>query len=232
MTFGVVSGMALPLLMFPSVIITSVSSLLIPEFSSFYAKKEIKQINRISYRLLKITFIFAICVFGIFFTFPDELCSLMYEDTSVVYFLKILSPLIILMYIDTIVDGMLKGLNEQVSVMKCNILDLFISTSLLYVLLPILGIEGHIIVLYISEILNTVISVIQLVKISKVRIKFFIWTFFPIMGIMLSRYVIKFINIDVNSNIFSLIIEILLFVIIYLGFLSFASIITKKDFKI
>lgn len=230
--YGVVNGMALPLILFPSVIITSISSLLIPEYSSFYAKNDTKQINRISTRLLKITFIFSICVFGIFFTFPEELCRLMYEDTSVIYFVKLLSPLIVLMYIDTIVDGMLKGLNEQVAVMKCNILDLFISTGLLYVLLPIMGIHGYIVVLYVSEVLNTVISVFQLVKISKVEIKFLLWLIMPIAGIILSRYVINFINFDTNTNIFSLVVEILLFVIIYLGFLSFANIISKKDFKI
>ena len=230
--YGIVSGMALPLLLFPSVIITSISSLLIPEYSSFYAKNDTNQINRISYKLLKITFIFSICVFGIFFTFPDELCSLMYKDTNVVYYLKLLSPLIILMYIDTIVDGMLKGLNEQVAVMKCNILDLFISTILLYILLPKMRIMGYIVVLYISEILNVVISIMQLIKISKVKIKYFTWTILPIAGILFSRYTIKFFNINIHSDIFSLIIEILLFILIYLGFLSFTSIITKKDFKI
>ena len=230
--YGIVSGMALPLLLFPSVIITSISSLLIPEFSTFYAKNDTTQINRISFKLLKITFIFSICVFGIFFTFPEELSTLMYKDTNVVFYLKLLSPLIILMYIDTIVDGMLKGLNEQVAVMKCNILDLFISTILIYILLPIMGIMGYIVVLYISEILNVIISTIQLVKVSKLKIKYFNWTILPIAGIMLSRYTIKFFNININSNIFSLIVEILLFVLIYLGFLSFASIITKKDFKI
>lgn len=230
--YGIVSGMALPLILFPSVIITSISNLLIPEYSSFYANNDTKQINRISTRLLKITFIFSICIFGVFFTFPEELCNLVYEDKSVIYFVKLLSPLIILMYIDTIVDGMLKGLNEQVAVMKCNILDLFISTFLLYILLPIMGIHGYIVVLYVSEVLNTIISVIQLVKISKVEIKFLLWLIIPIAGIMLSRYLIKFINLNIGNNVFSLTIEILLFILSYLGFLSFANIISKKDFKI
>lgn len=232
--YGIVNGMALPLIMFPSVIITSISNLLIPEYSTFYAKNDIKQIKRISLKLIKITFIFSICVFGIFFTFPNELCSLMYNDQNVVYYIKMLAPLIIFMYIDNIVDGMLKGLNEQVAVMKCNILDLFISTGLLYILLPIMGINGYIVVLYISEILNTVISVIQLIKVSKIKIKFFKWSFFPIAGVLLSRYIIKIININININfnVLSLIAEIIIFITIYISFLYFSSIITKNDLKI
>lgn len=230
--FGIVSGMALPLLMFPSVIIISISNLLIPEYSYFYAKNDLNRINKISAKLLKITFIFAICIFGIFFTFPYELSSLMYKEKDVIYYIQILSPLIIFMYIDTIVDGMLKGLNKQVAVMKCNIFDLFLSTSLLYILLPLLGILGYIIVLYISEILNTVISIIQLIKVTKVKIKFITWSFFPIASAILSRYVIKFINIKISSDILSLISEIVIFVSIYLSFLYFINIITKEDLKI
>ena len=198
--------MALPLLLFPSVIITTISGLLIPEFSTFYAKGDNKQIKRISNRILKITFIFAILVFGVFFTFPDALSNIIYNDTNVVHFIKLLAPLIILMYIDTIVDGILKGLNEQVAVMKCNILDLFLSTFLLYILLPIMGINGYIVVLYVSEILNTTISVIQLIKVSKIKINYLLW------GIIV-------INISV-------------FIFVYLSYLAFASIISKNDFKI
>ncbi len=230
--YGIVSGMALPLILFPNVIIISISNLLIPEYSSFYAKNDTTQINKISTKLLKITFLFSICVFGVFFTFPEELCNLIYQDKSVIFFVKLLCPLIVLMYVDSIADGMLKGLNEQVAVMKCNILDLFISTGLLYFLLPVLGIYGYIVVLYVSELLNTIISMIQLIRISKVKIKFLSWVILPIFGIILSRYIIKFININISCNVFSLVIEIMLFSIIYIGFLSFANIISKKDFKL
>ncbi len=230
--YGIVSAMALPLLLFPSVIITSISNLLIPEFSTFYAKGETKQINRISNKILKITFIFAICVFGIFFTFGDELSNIIYSDKNVTHFVKLLSPLIILMYIDTIVDGILKGLNEQVAVMKCNILDLFLSTFLLYILLPIMGINGYIVVLYVSELLNTIISIIQLIKVSKIKIHYLLWGIIPLSGIILSRYFVNFIKLTLKNNIISLIVNIVIFIIIYLGYLFFASIISKKDFKI
>ena len=230
--YGIVNGMALPLIMFPSVIITSISNLLIPEYSTFYAKNNLNQIKRISLKLLKITFIFSICVFGIFFTFSDDLCNMLYENKEVVYYVKILSPLIILMYIDTIVDGMLKGLNMQVAVMKCNIIDLFLSTFLLYFLLPIFKIKGYIMVLYFSEILNTVISIIQLVKASKIKIKYLTWTIIPLASIMLSRYVIKLLNFAFTSSIVTLIIKIVIFILIYLSFLFFSSILEKKDLKI
>ena len=78
-----------------------------------------------------------------------------------------LSPLIVLMYIDNIIDNMLKGLNRQFKVMLCNIADLVITISLLYFLLPILGISGFIISMYVSEIFNFTISYLELRKTTK-----------------------------------------------------------------
>lgn len=43
--YGVVAGMVMPIITFPCVFIDSFSSLLIPEFSRYYAKKDYKRIR-------------------------------------------------------------------------------------------------------------------------------------------------------------------------------------------
>ena len=63
---------------------------------------------------------------GIFWCFSEELSNSIYSEANVSIFIKVLSPLIVLMYIDNIVDGILKGLDKQVAVMGINILDLFL----------------------------------------------------------------------------------------------------------
>ena len=51
-------------------------------YGKFKAKLSNDLIKRISNRILKITFIFAILVFGVFFTFPDALSNIIYNDFS------------------------------------------------------------------------------------------------------------------------------------------------------
>ena len=55
--------------------------------------------------------------------------------------------MLIVTYLDTIVDSMLRGIDEQVSVMKVNILDLFISiflSSIYYLMyLVVISITFH-----------------------------------------------------------------------------------------
>ncbi len=229
--YGIITGMVLPIILFPNVIITSFSNLIIPEFSYYYADRNYTRINQICTRLFKICLIFSIGIFGILLTFSDKLSMIMYGNLETSYYIKLLSPLIILMYLDTIVDGMLKGLNEQVSVMKCNILDLVTSISFIFFLLPVLGINGYIIVLYISEILNTVISIFQLLKITKSKIKYIYWVIIPLSGAFFARYALNFLDIT-STRISTLIFQFALYIIFYTIFLFFTSCINKKDFKL
>ena len=79
------------------------------------------------------------------------------------------------MYLDNIIDNMLKGLNKQFSVMICNILDLAITISFLYFFLPKLGLVGYLFSILISEIVNFSISYFQLYKTTGFKIPFFIF---------------------------------------------------------
>ena len=89
----------------------------------------------------------------------------MYKDISIGYYIKILAPLATFIYVDTVVDSVLRGLDAQVGVMIINILDLVISVSFIYFAVPKLGLAGHLISIYMSEILNFTISLAQLIKI-------------------------------------------------------------------
>ena len=156
----------------------------------------------------------------------------MYNNIKIATYVKILSPLLFIIYLDTIVDSILKGLNEQLSVMKCNILDLFVSISFIYFLLPVFGAYGYIVVIYISELLNGFISVRKLLKLTHVKFDYVLWVLKPIFAGIITSQTLKLINIFLYNQIFSLIINILLFISIYLFYLYLMSCITKKDIKI
>lgn len=230
--YGLISGMTLPILLFPSVFINSFSSLLIPEFSSIYVTKNYNRINTLTTKIFKSTLIFSACIFGIFLNFSNDLSQLIYGNKEVGTYLLYLAPVVLIMYLDTIVDGMLKGLNEQVNVMKCNILDLFVSISFIYFLLPIYSINGYIAVIYISEILNGVISIRQLIKVTKLKIKYFSWIIKPVGICLLTRYIINFINLSTGNNAITLILNIIIFIATYVLFLFITNCVTKQDLKI
>ena len=165
--YGIVNGMAMPIIMFPVILVTSFSSLLVPEFSRFHIEKNYKKIRNISFIVLIGTFIFSVIIAILIFAFANTLSKILYNKLEIAKYLKILYPLIVVMYLDIVIDSILKGLDAQVSVMAINVFDCVVSIAFIYFLVPILGFSGYIISIFISEIIDFTLSGTKLLKILK-----------------------------------------------------------------
>lgn len=220
--YGQISGMVMPIIMFPCIFITSFCSLLIPEFSEYNVQNKKFQINYNISKIIKYTLYFSICIFGIFICFSEELCSIIYNLPELSKFLIILSPTIILIYLDKVIDSILKGLDKQVRVMGINIIDLFSSISFIFFLLPIFGISGYLFVILFSETLNFALSLRILIK--ETHFKFDISNILkPILCLILSLIFINCFKCFFDLNIISLIVLICLFIVFYLMGLKFCE---------
>ena len=163
--YGMIHGMALPLILFPSLFITSFCALLIPEFSRYYIKKDFKRVKHISIYILTLSTIFSVILTMLLFVFSDKLAVIFYKKIEIGKYIRIMCPLVFFMYVDTVVDSILKGLNAQVGIMIINIIDLFVTISIIYFVVPILGVAGYILSIFISEILNFSLSLWQLIHV-------------------------------------------------------------------
>lgn len=228
-SYGIINGMVMPLILFPCSFISSFSSLLIPEFSYMNAKMETQKISFALNKILKICFIFSFLVMGIFWCFSEELNNMVYPNVDITFYIKLLCPLIVLMYIDNIVDSILKGLDKQVSVMGINIIDLISSISLIYFLLPFQGIKGYIVVLFISEIINGVLSLLLLIKHTNFKIDFPNWIFKPFFSILFLNII--FSNFNVSNSFVEFIFYVFIFIAIYFLLLVLFRSVVKKDVR-
>ncbi len=224
-TYGLINGMAMPILMFPEVIINSFSGLLVPEFTYFYTRNDHNKISTIISKIFKISLLFSIGVIGVFLFYSDNVSIAIYNNLDIAFYLKILCPLLLFMYLDSIVDNILKGLNQELSVMKCNILDLFVSIFCIYFLLPIFGISGYILVIFISELLNSSISIIQLKQITKFKLDLINWILKPFICIFISYFLTEKLIYNDCNDIFSFILKLFIF----LGFYFLFILLLKCD---
>lgn len=167
--YGTLNSMALPLLLYPAALLTSFSSLLIPEITRHHAAKNNVEIRYIAGRVYQMTLLFSIGAGGIMMLLGGELGNVLYKSDEVAHFLLLLSPLVPIMYLDSATDAMLKGLGEQVYSMNVNILDALISVGAVALLVPRMGIAGYVVTIYITEILNAAFSVTRLLRVSNFR---------------------------------------------------------------
>ncbi len=221
--YGLINGMTFPLLMFPSVFINSFSGLLIPEFANFKIKNNYFMMNKIICFIFKLASIFSICIIGIFLTFTEEICTIVYHNLETVKFVVLLCPIIIFMYLDTIIDSMLKGLDRQVEVMYCNIADLFITITLIYSFIPIYGIYGYIIILYISEIFNFTVSLYQLYKETHFKFDYVFCVILPLILILIIKFAFDTFDYYLTSRKTIVIIKISVFILAYLLLILIAN---------
>lgn len=181
--YGVLHGMVMPLILFPSAVLYAFSSLLVPELSECAALGNMDRARRIGEKVFRISLFFSLGVAGVFLAFSRAFGIGIYESEEAARQLRLISVLIPVMYLDSAVDGMLKGLGEQVFCMKVNVVDSALCLVLVTVLVPKFGIDGYIALTVISEIVNASLSIMRLLKVTGIKIRYLKWIILPIFSI-------------------------------------------------
>lgn len=173
-SYGTIHGMVFPLILFPSAICSTFSGLIVPELSELAAKYKTiyknKHICYIARRALTFALFFGIGTSGVLICFSEPLGLAVYDSIEAAEFIRIFAPLVPVMYLDTTVDGMLKGLGQQLHSMFYNIIDASMSVVLVWTLVPKIGVYGYVVCIFITELVNLAFSLSRLMTVTGVSI--------------------------------------------------------------
>ena len=230
-TYGVISAVALPTVMYPSAFVGAFSSLVIPEVTEFHSAENKREVSYVTSRAFYVTLFFSILCAGIFCTFPGDICTAIYGDAEAAVYLRALAPLMPVMFLDTVTDSILKGLGKQFYTMCVNIADAGLSALLVWLLVPRIGIWGYILVIYISECVNTVFSIWKLIALVDFRPQLYKWLFGPLLGAVgaanLSRFVFSVLALPLSG--FVVVLEFLIFILFYLLICRAIGALSRED---
>ena len=173
--------MALPVVLFPSAFISSFSGLLVPEVAESVARGDHKRVARLAFRTVTPALIFSFGVAGVMGCFGRELGVAVYGSAEAGEYIRLLAPLIPIMYVDSTVDAFLKGMGEQVYSMNVNIIDAGASVLLVWLLLPRMGLAGYVVAIYVTETLNTTLSLCRMLRMSRMPVKLWKQVFGPLL---------------------------------------------------
>ncbi len=189
--YGRMQGMVMPVVLFPASFISSLCSLLVPELAEAAAGGRPKSIQRTAERALRFTLSFSFFVTSLLIVFADPLCTLFFQSPEAGDLLRIMAPIVPIMYVDSVVDGMLKGLDQQMYSFRYNFMDSLLRVAAIAVCLPLWGMAGYLCILFFSEIFNASLSIHRLLKVTELEVDVTSWVLAPAVAAALLYYLLS-----------------------------------------
>ena len=156
-SYGTLTGMALPLVLFPSAVTNALSVMLLPAVSESQAGKDRKAIARLSVRTVQSCLLLGILC-TIFFLVFGNLCGiLLFDSNEAGTYIQILSWLCPFLYLGTTLASILNGLGKTFLVFLSNMAALFIRFSFVWFVIPFSGIKGYLLGLLFSQLLHSLL---------------------------------------------------------------------------
>lgn len=181
--YGVLTGMSLPLLLFPSALTNSLSVMLLPNISEAQATKDYTQIKETAAGTIKYCLILGILCTGIFLTFGKRMGLLLFQNVLAGSFLVTLAWICPFLYLTTTLSSILHGLGKTFITFIHNLIGLSIRILFILFCVPKVGIAGYLWGILVSQLLITLLSFYRLNQIVPIKISLQSWCIIPIVSI-------------------------------------------------
>lgn len=186
--YGMMQGMVMPVLFFPSAFLSALSMLLIPEMAEANAAGKKELIQQAASKAFRVTLMFSFLTTSLLIVYANDIGMLFYKNTEMCDALRVMAPILPLMYLDNVVDGMLKGLDQQLYSLKYNFSDSVMRVILIAVTIPVFGIRAYMVILFLSEIYNASFSINRLLKVTTLKVDIIGWILTPAVSAALLYY--------------------------------------------
>ncbi len=183
---GRLTGMAMPLITFPSSLLTALATATMPAISESYALKKHNIIKSTLHQSLTFTAIISAFTTGIFIAFPTELGILIYSQRQIGDMLKILAILCPFMYTQVTMSAVLNGLGEQLFIFKIGLLSSTINLCAICFAVPFFGINGFIYPWILNSIIVTFVTIYKVNNTLEILIPIVRQYLLPTLAIILS----------------------------------------------
>ncbi len=223
-TYGVITQMALPVIMFPIALLQAMADMLVPRLTEAQTRGEVLSVCYMVSRSLRLGILFCTMVSGAMFFFSEELGVLIYRSNEAGLYIKTFAPLVPIIYIDAVTDGCLKGLGEQVYSMALNVAEGVLNVVLLFIFLPKGAIGAYIVIMYIKEGLNTFLSLRRLTEVTNVRLEYKTTVTVSLCAVA------AWISTEIVSP-GNTVIKIMFYIIFYVAMLYVSDSVTRNDIK-
>ncbi len=180
--FGMIRGMVVPILFFPFAFLASLVSVFTPEISRLNILKDRRPLYARISSIMSFVSLLSVAVGGLFFFLNYEIGEAFYPNENTAQAIKILSLVTPFMYVETVSDGLLKAIGEQVQTHKFSVYNSILRVVLILLLVSRTGETGYLWLLVISNTFTYLLCRIRLYKVTGIKPRWATDILLPLLG--------------------------------------------------
>ncbi len=162
-TFGIITGMALPVILFPSTLTNSVSVMLLPNVArEQHSHKKI--LKKVRYALL-FSLLFGFACVVMYLTIGAPFGAYIFNESNLKIYIRIMAWLCPFMFISTTFKSILHAMGKAARVFANNMLSEILCLLCIVFLIPKMGIYAYLLGLLLSQFSNAVLNMTSVYKI-------------------------------------------------------------------
>lgn len=155
--YGVLTGMAFPLIFFPNALTSSVSILLLPVISENIALGKTSAVKKSIFQTIQYCSILGFFCMGFFLMLGKTIGIRVFHSELAGYFIGELSFLCPFLYLNSTLSGILQGLGKSTALFLCNSITALLRLCMTWFVVPMIGMKGYLWGLLVSQILLTIL---------------------------------------------------------------------------
>lgn len=157
-TYGVLNGMALPCILFPSAITTSAAAMLMPTVAEIQTTGKQREIINITKKSCSLCFLLGLSCCFVFLISGKWIGNILFKNETAGDFILTLAWICPFLYTNTTFQSVINGLGKTKQTLFISMTGLFIRILSIYILIPTFGIKGYLWGLLASQLIVSIIS--------------------------------------------------------------------------
>jgi stage V sporulation protein B len=235
MEYGKLTGMAMPLISFPSLVTSSLAITLVPAISEALSMKQLRSVNYRISKSIQLTFILGFIFTSIFLAFPHEIGGILYRREKVGELLFILAFTCVFAYLQQTLLGVLNGMGKQAVSLRNSVIGSIIRIGFVYFAIPLYGIKGYVVGIIISSGFVCALNLATVANTTGMTIDFRNWIIKPgfvgIVMFFISKYIYSFFGIFTKSMALNTVLAVAANILIGFTLMTIIGVLKKDEIQ-
>lgn len=160
--FGILTGMAMPMILFPSVLTNSVSVMLLPSISQAKAQKNQTLIHRTIRRTIESCLVLGFASTLFFLLTYSYIGQYLFANSLAGVYVRTLSFICPFMFLSTTLNSILHGLGHPTATLMLNLSSCLLRIAVIWFFVPVYGIRAYLYGMLASQMLSALCAILLL----------------------------------------------------------------------